>query len=64
MRGEANGEVRDEQSHNHGGVECKKLRDGSDRLADSIENCARILFPLVYTTFLLCYFAIFLVDQH
>ena len=35
----------------------------SHQLADSIENYARILFPLLYMCFLLCYFAVFVVDD-
>ena len=41
----------------------KKLVDDSDRLADSVENCARVVFPLIYLSFLLGYFAWFLVEE-
>ena len=41
-----------------------KEEEESDRLAESIESCARIVFPLIYLTFLLCYFPIFLVEDN
>ena len=37
------------------------VRDASDDLADLIETFSRVVFPLVYLSFLLCYFVIFLV---
>ena len=36
----------------------------ADRLAESIEGVARIMFPLSYAVFLLCYFAYFMDDHH
>ena len=61
----ANGHLKDELKNDD--EEEKKssmLTKTSDRLADNVENFARVLFPVVYTTFLVCYFAFFLIEGH
>ena len=57
---DVNQNVADEQDDSD--FDINVTTEGSNRLADNIENCSRVMFPLVYMSFVMCYFVIYLVD--